>query len=68
MNEQQKMKYVREMDIDVLRRIVGSLRGPEDAAPTPEKPLAGIVQLSGVGQVTTRALRAELARRERAEL
>jgi hypothetical protein len=45
------------------KRIVDSPRGVENASPSPERPLAGLVHITGIGQVTFKMIRAELERR-----
>jgi hypothetical protein len=64
MNPTQKSEAIKKMNTDALRTILNTLADQERAEPgDPRYPLAGLVHLSGIGQVSVRSLRAELARR-----
>lgn len=67
MTKKEKQAAVRRMSTEALKRIVDNPLGPEGAKPSADKPLAGLVHLSGIGQVPLTALRDELKRREREE-
>jgi hypothetical protein len=60
-----KDNWLRDAGTEVLNRILGSLSEQEAAAvPTPAMPLAGIVQIEGIGMIPTKRIRQEVARRE----
>ena len=64
MNDKSKREKVAGMHTEAIERILGSLSGPEAQAPSPEYPLGGQVYLSGIGYVTVKMLREELASRK----
>ena len=63
-----KRAQVGEMTTDALRNILGSLSEMEAGEPTPEKPLWGLVHITGIGAVPVGVLREELALREQSDL
>lgn len=64
MNRKQKEQAIKGLDTQVIKNVLGSLSDQERAQPGDERfPLAGLVHLSGIGQVPVRVLRAELSSR-----
>jgi len=59
----QKQAKIEALSSETLSRILTHLAGNEIKEPAPKYPLAGIVHIDGIGQVTVEALRAEQARR-----
>lgn len=56
----QKRAAIERLETDAIERIVAA-HAPEPS--TPERPLAGMVQITGIGQVTIRDLKQILAER-----
>jgi len=63
-NRKQKEAAIKSLDTQVIKNILGSL-SDQEGAPEGDKryPLAGLVHLSGIGQVPVKVLRAELRTR-----
>jgi hypothetical protein len=61
--ETRKAEKLQKLSTEAIENILGTLAGPELEEPSQEFPLGGIVQIDGIGQVTVKQLRAELARR-----
>jgi hypothetical protein len=53
-----------KLDSQVIRNVLDTLTSAEKGDPTPEYPLRGTVHISGIGQISVSALKAELAKRE----
>ena len=61
MNHASKRKAVTAMSTEALQRIADASPGTETS--TPLKPLAGLVHITGIGQVPKSMIREELATR-----
>lgn len=66
MNQKQKRIAVAQMNTEALECIAVSLSDQQRAAPTPERPLAGLVHINGIGQVPVAWIDAELEKRKAA--
>lgn len=58
-----KEERLANMTTEALQRISDTARGAEVEEPSVEYPLGGLVHIEGIGQVSLRAIRAELERR-----
>lgn len=63
MNRKQKEQAIKGMDTQAIKNILGSLSDQERSEDRNKFPLAGLVHLSGIGQVPVRVLRQELSSR-----
>lgn len=66
MTTKTKREALGRLSTEAIQRILDTLAGPELMPPSPEVPLGGLVQITGIGQVSVADLRAELKRREEA--
>jgi hypothetical protein len=62
-NRKQKEQAIKSLDTQVIKNVLGSLSDQERSEDRSRYPLAGLVHLSGIGQVPVRVLRAELSSR-----
>lgn len=52
MNDKDKLQALKRMPREARENILNNLAGPEALPRTPERPLGGMVHISGIGQVT----------------
>jgi len=63
--DKRKVEKVKKLNTEAIQNILDTLSGPEaQDGPSPEYPLGGLVQISGIGQVPVKMLRQELVERE----
>lgn len=65
-HDRAKRRKVAEMNTAALRQIRETVSDVESSYPTPERPLAGLVHISGIGQVPYGWILDELRTREEA--
>jgi hypothetical protein len=63
MSDKVKQAKIEALNTEVIEFILSDLRSPENREPSPEYPLGGLVHITGIGQVSVKQLRGELARR-----
>lgn len=62
--DRRKQEQLAAMSTDAIEHILGHLTDVERGSASPERPLGGLVHITGIGQVTPRQLEAELERRQ----